>query len=111
MNNKLVFGFLFCQFFVGSFCDSYERKLIKDLLQDYEPYERPVSNHSMAVDINHGLAIQKLDLDVDNEVLTGQIWMNIEWNDANLRWNSADYGGIKDIRLTSDRIWIPDIIP
>ena len=111
MNNKLVFGFLFCQFIANSFCGSYERKLIKDVLRDYEPYERPVSNESLHLDVKHGLYIQKLDLDADKGILTGHIWMNMEWNDANLRWNSSDYGGIKDIRLPSDRIWIPDIIP
>ena len=111
MNNKLVFGFLFCQFIGGSFCGKHERKLIKDLLKHYEPYERPVSDESLAVTVKHGLTIQKLDLDVDKEILKGQIWMNMEWSDANLRWNPSDYGGIKDIRLPSDRIWIPDIIP
>ena len=85
--------------------------MIKDLLRDYEPYERPVSNESLAVDVRHGLTLQKLDLDVDKETLTSYTWMNMEWNDANLRWNSSDYGGINDIRFPLDRIWIPDIIP
>ena len=111
MKNKFVFGLIFCQFIGDSFCGPNERRLIKDLLQDYEPYERPVYNESAAVDLKHGLTILKLDLDVDTEILTGQIWMNMEWNDANLRWNPADYGGIDDIRLPSERIWIPDIIP
>ena len=108
---KIFFGFLFCQFISGLFCGSYERKLLKDLLQDYEPYERPVFNESDPVDLKHGLSINKIDLDVNKEILTSHIWMNMEWNDFNLRWNPADYGGIKDIRLPADRIWIPDIIP
>ena len=111
MNNKLFFGFLFCQFISSAFCGAYERKLMKDLLQDYEPYERPVFNESDPVDVKHGISINKLDLDVEKEILTGHIWMNMEWNDFNLRWNPSDYGGIKDIRLPADRIWIPDIIP
>ena len=112
MNHKLLFGFLFCLFISDSFCGLYERKLLTDLLQDYQPYERPVFNDSLAVDVKHGLTFQQLvELDVDKQILTGIYWGNIQWNDVNLRWNGSDYGGINSIRLPSDRIWIPDIIP
>ena len=110
MNNKLLFGFLFCQFIYNSCCSSHERKLLKDLLQDYEPYERPAFNESLPVTVKHGLTLLALDLDIEKEFLTGFIWMNMQWNDFNLRWNESEYGGISDIRLPSERIWIPDIM-
>ena len=114
MNNKLVFGFIFCQFLSNLFVvesTNHERKLIKDLLKDYEPYERPTFNDSAAVDVKHGLTLLKLDLDADKEILTSYVWMNMEWQDVNLQWNQSDYGGINSIRLPPGRIWIPDIIP
>ena len=112
MSNKLFFGFLFCRFISDSFCGQYERELLNDLLQDYQPYERPVFSESLAVDVKHGLTFQQLvELDIDKQILTSVCWQNIQWNDVNLRWNESDYGGINDIRLPSDRIWIPDIIP
>ncbi|KAI5744958.1 hypothetical protein M8J76_006960 [Diaphorina citri] len=33
-----------------------------------------------------------------------------EWNDVNLRWNSSEYGGIKDLRIPPHRIWKPDVL-
>ena len=33
-----------------------------------------------------------------------------EWVDTNLRWNSSEYGGIQDLRVTPDKIWKPDIL-
>lgn len=33
-----------------------------------------------------------------------------EWNDVNLRWNSSEYGGVKDLRIPPHRIWKPDVL-
>lgn len=33
-----------------------------------------------------------------------------EWNDYNLRWNESEYGGVKDLRITPNKIWRPDIL-
>jgi hypothetical protein len=33
-----------------------------------------------------------------------------EWNDYNLRWNETEFGGVKDLRITPNRIWRPDIL-
>lgn len=33
-----------------------------------------------------------------------------EWNDYNLRWNESEYGGIKDLRITPNKLWKPDVL-
>jgi nicotinic acetylcholine receptor len=33
-----------------------------------------------------------------------------EWNDAFFKWNPADFGGIKKIRIPCRHIWLPDIV-
>lgn len=33
-----------------------------------------------------------------------------EWNDMNLRWNTSDYGGVKDLRIPPHRLWKPDVL-
>ena len=38
---------------------NHGRKLIKDLLKDYEPYERPVASESDAVHVKYGISILK----------------------------------------------------
>ena len=32
-----------------------------------------------------------------------------EWTDVSLQWDPASYGGVRSIRITPDRIWIPDM--
>nr|XP_053657424.1 acetylcholine receptor subunit beta-like 1 [Cherax quadricarinatus] len=32
------------------------------------------------------------------------------WKDYQLRWDAADYGGIKVLRLPPDKVWKPDIV-
>uniref|UniRef100_A0A336M2F1 CSON009230 protein n=1 Tax=Culicoides sonorensis TaxID=179676 RepID=A0A336M2F1_CULSO len=33
-----------------------------------------------------------------------------EWNDYNLRWNETEYGGVKDLRITPNKLWKPDVL-
>ncbi|KOC67381.1 Acetylcholine receptor subunit alpha-type acr-16 [Habropoda laboriosa] len=33
-----------------------------------------------------------------------------EWMDYNLQWNESEYGGVKDLRITPNRLWKPDIL-
>lgn len=33
-----------------------------------------------------------------------------EWNDMNLRWNTSDFGGVKDLRVPPHRLWKPDVL-
>lgn len=32
------------------------------------------------------------------------------WDDYQLRWDEADYGGINVLRLPPDKVWKPDIV-
>ena len=32
------------------------------------------------------------------------------WNDYQLQWDEADYGGISVLRLPPDKVWKPDIV-
>lgn len=33
-----------------------------------------------------------------------------EWNDMNLRWNTSEYGGVKDLRIPPHRLWKPGMV-
>lgn len=33
-----------------------------------------------------------------------------EWNDYNLKWNDSEYGGVKDLRITPNKLWRPDVL-
>uniref|UniRef100_T1IUD0 Uncharacterized protein n=1 Tax=Strigamia maritima TaxID=126957 RepID=T1IUD0_STRMM len=48
--------------------------------------------------------------DEKNQIITTNVWLNLEWIDVNLRWNISAYGGVKDLRIPPNRIWKPDVL-
>ncbi|CAG2166032.1 unnamed protein product [Oppiella nova] len=48
--------------------------------------------------------------DEKNQQLVTNTWLKLEWVDTNLRWNTSEYGGIQDLRITPEKIWKPDIL-
>ncbi|XP_054160227.1 neuronal acetylcholine receptor subunit alpha-7-like [Oppia nitens] len=96
---------------IQSFGGYHEKRLINDLLKYYDPLERPVANESEALKVRFGLSLQQIiDVDEKNQILITNMWLRLEWTDSNLQWNVSEYGGVKDLRLPTKRIWIPDIL-
>jgi len=63
-----------------------------------------------AVEVTVGLTLQQiLRVDQKENSLTAIYWINLEWKDELLRWNSTDEEDIDDLRLPVEDIWIPDI--
>ncbi|GFO38226.1 neuronal acetylcholine receptor subunit alpha-4 [Plakobranchus ocellatus] len=93
---------------------SKEKILVRRLLQRYERQGkegRPVVNTSDAVRVEFGLSlIQILDVDVKNQILKTNIWYEYTWVDVLLRWDPQAYDNISDVRIPSDKIWLPDIV-
>ncbi|XP_051992071.1 neuronal acetylcholine receptor subunit alpha-7-like [Xyrauchen texanus] len=89
----------------------YQRTLLKNLLKDYNPMERPVANDSLPITVVLSLSlVQIMDVDEKNQVLTSNIWVNMRWYDHYLQWNQSEYPGVKNLRFTTDQIWTPDIL-
>ncbi|KAG8178945.1 hypothetical protein JTE90_027824 [Oedothorax gibbosus] len=89
----------------------HEKRLLNDLLSSYNQLERPVANESEPLLISFGLTLQQIiDVEEKNQIITTNVWLNLEWVDVNLRWNSSEYGGIKDLRIPPWRIWKPDVL-
>uniref|UniRef100_A0A8D9AHI9 Neuronal acetylcholine receptor subunit alpha-7 n=2 Tax=Cacopsylla melanoneura TaxID=428564 RepID=A0A8D9AHI9_9HEMI len=94
-----------------SFQGPHEKRLLANLLDTYNTLERPVANESDPLQLSFGLTLmQIIDVDEKNQLLITNIWLKLEWNDVNLRWNSSEYGGIKDLRIPPHRIWKPDVL-
>nr|KAG5694689.1 hypothetical protein BaRGS_010015 [Batillaria attramentaria] len=94
-----------------SYFFSVEQQLMLALVGHYENSVRPVYNASDPVDVSLGLTLtQILDLDEKNQVLTTNVWLEAEWYDERLRWNSSDFDGITSIRIPCEKIWLPDIV-
>ncbi|XP_066905609.1 neuronal acetylcholine receptor subunit alpha-7 isoform X2 [Halyomorpha halys] len=89
----------------------HEKRLLHALLDHYNVLERPVANETDPLQLSFGLTLmQIIDVDEKNQLLITNIWLKLEWNDVNLRWNASEYGGVKDLRIPPHRIWKPDVL-
>uniref|UniRef100_A0A3Q0SLC7 Neuronal acetylcholine receptor subunit alpha-7 n=1 Tax=Amphilophus citrinellus TaxID=61819 RepID=A0A3Q0SLC7_AMPCI len=88
-----------------------QRRLYRDLMNGYNPLERPVQNDSQSLTVSFGLSLmQIMDVDEKNQVLTTNIWLQLYWTDYYLQWNSLDYPGVSNVRFPDHLIWKPDIL-
>lgn len=89
---------------------SASKRLRKKLLTKYDKHTRPVEHHSNVTTVNFGLTpIYVSDLDEENQVLTLESWLHMDWKDEHLVWDPAEYDGLNTIRLPDHEIWQPDI--
>ncbi|CAJ0923110.1 unnamed protein product, partial [Mesorhabditis belari] len=108
--------FLYCLYFY-QFADAlrkakdFESQLYEDLLYDYNRIPRPVRNSSdiLTVDVGASL-IRIIDVDEKNQVLTTNLWLEMQWYDSKLVWNPDKYGGIKKLHIPSEFLWTPDLV-
>ena len=43
------------------------------------------------------------------QVMNLNIWLRMRWKNAFLKWNPDDYGGIKNITVDKNKVWVPDL--
>ncbi|KAJ8304971.1 hypothetical protein KUTeg_018554 [Tegillarca granosa] len=76
----------------------------------YDADVRPYCGDNEAVNVTLDLAMRQLiELNEPLQIIKANIWIRMKWKDCRLVWNSSDYGGIGNIILPYDKIWVPDI--
>ncbi|XP_076459204.1 neuronal acetylcholine receptor subunit alpha-10-like [Babylonia areolata] len=92
---------------------SWEDKLIKRMLARYKArgkFGRPVMHYNDTMNVNFMIQlVQIMDLDEKNQVLTLNVWDRYTWFDIHLQWDPEQFGGVDQIRVPSDKVWIPDV--
>ncbi|XP_035702527.1 neuronal acetylcholine receptor subunit alpha-7 [Folsomia candida] len=107
---------LMLQFFVvligsGAEGGPNERRLLEDLLLTYNNLERPVAIENETLQVSFGLTLmQIIDVDEKDQVLTTNAWINLEWTDSSLKWNTSEYGRVDNIRIHPTKLWKPDVL-
>jgi len=87
------------------------KRLYDDLLSNYNRLIRPVVNHTETVTVKLGLRLSQLvDLNLKDQILTTNVWIEHEWHDYKFSWDPTEYGGVTEIYVPSEHIWLPDII-
>ncbi|XP_029306629.1 neuronal acetylcholine receptor subunit alpha-7-like isoform X2 [Cottoperca gobio] len=88
----------------------HQRFLLRELLRDYNPMERPVANDSQSLTVQFSFTLmQVMDVDEKSQILTTNAWLQM-WYDHYLQWNQSEYPGVKNLRFTPDQVWTPDIL-
>ncbi|XP_008277331.1 5-hydroxytryptamine receptor 3B [Stegastes partitus] len=86
-------------------------QLTRTLLRKYDCGVRPVHNWTSTTTVYIDLILQSvLDVDGKTQSITTSIWYRQVWTDEFLVWDPDEFDGINEISLSSDAIWIPDVI-
>uniref|UniRef100_A0A3Q2DV93 5-hydroxytryptamine (serotonin) receptor 3B n=1 Tax=Cyprinodon variegatus TaxID=28743 RepID=A0A3Q2DV93_CYPVA len=88
-------------------------QLTRTLLRKYDCGVRPVHNWTSSITVYIDLILQSvLDVDGKTQSITASIWYRQFqiWRDEFLVWDPEDFDGITELSLSSDAIWVPDII-
>ncbi|XP_033207948.1 acetylcholine receptor subunit alpha-like 2 isoform X1 [Belonocnema kinseyi] len=87
------------------------KRLYDDLLSNYNRLIRPVLNNTDTIVVKLGLRLSQLiDLNLKDQILTTNVWLEHEWQDHKFQWEPAEYGGMKELYVPSEHIWLPDIV-
>lgn len=87
------------------------KRLYDDLLSNYNKLVRPVVNVSDALTVHIKLKLSQLiDVNLKNQIMTTNLWVEQSWYDYKLTWDPRDYGNVDILHVPSDHIWRPDIV-
>ncbi|KAF8777583.1 acetylcholine receptor subunit alpha-like 1 [Argiope bruennichi] len=87
------------------------KRLYDDLINGYNALIRPVGNNSDRLTVKMGLKLSQLiDVNIKNQIMTTNVWVEQEWNDYKLRWEPDEYGGVSKLHVPAEQIWLPDIV-
>ncbi|XP_044262741.1 acetylcholine receptor subunit alpha-like [Tribolium madens] len=87
------------------------KRLYDDLLSNYNKLVRPVVNVSDALTVKIKLKLSQLiDVNLKNQIMTTNLWVEQSWYDYKLKWDPKEYGGVEMLHVPSDHIWRPDIV-
>ncbi|XP_035288544.1 5-hydroxytryptamine receptor 3B [Anguilla anguilla] len=86
-------------------------QLTRTLLRHYNCGVRPVWNWTDPTVVYIDLILQSvLEVDGQTQKVTTSMWYRQIWKDEFLVWDPAEFDGINEISLSSDAIWVPDIV-
>ncbi|XP_053967053.1 acetylcholine receptor subunit alpha-like 2 [Anastrepha obliqua] len=107
----LIVLLLLCESVVQVHANPDAKRLYDDLLSNYNRLIRPVSNNTDTVLVKLGLRLSQLiDLNLKDQILTTNVWLEHEWQDHKFKWDPSEYGGVTELYVPSEHIWLPDIV-
>nr|QQY02471.1 nicotinic acetylcholine receptor alpha subunit-1 [Cryptocotyle lingua] len=94
----------------------HEKRLLAHLFNQsrwdaHNPMERPSAIDGKPLQVYLKCYLnQIMDMDEKNQVLSTIIWLDLKWTDYHFRWDSREYGNVRQVNLPSTRLWKPDLL-
>ncbi|CAN7982904.1 unnamed protein product, partial [Ixodes hexagonus] len=87
------------------------KRLYDDLISRYNKLVRPVVNDTDPLTVKIKLKLSQLiEVNLKNQIMTTNLWVEQYWHDYKLTWDPSEYGGVDMLHVPSDHIWRPDIV-
>ncbi|KAI2804899.1 Acetylcholine-activated cation-selective channel, partial [Blomia tropicalis] len=87
------------------------KRLYDDLINGYNSMIRPVGNNSDRLVVRMGLRLSQLiDVNLKNQIMTTNMWVEQQWTDYKLKWEPEEYGGVNKLHVPAEQIWLPDLV-
>ncbi|XP_078389880.1 acetylcholine receptor subunit epsilon isoform X1 [Cetorhinus maximus] len=88
-----------------------EEKLLNNLMANYDKRIRPAKFYGDIINVTLKLTLTNLiSLNEKEETLATNVWIEIQWQDYRLSWNTSNYSGIDLVRIPSCMVWLPEIV-
>ncbi|CAD5208837.1 unnamed protein product [Bursaphelenchus xylophilus] len=89
-----------------------EERLMVDIFRGYNSLIQPVKNlNDTPIIVRIALQLVLLiNVDEKDQIMHTNVWLTLKWKDFQMKWNPVNYGGIKQIRVNPDKVWLPDIV-
>ena len=88
-----------------------EVNLHKDLFKDYNPNVIPQQNKTIPVEVTLDMFLMSIDkIDEKRQTISIKAFLEIQWYDAFLTWDTTKYTEVPRISVKNTDIWIPDVV-
>ncbi|XP_053202382.1 acetylcholine receptor subunit alpha-like 1 [Panonychus citri] len=95
----------------GAKCNPDTKRLYDDLMSVYNRIITPITEPNGTVIVRLGLKLtQLIDLNLKQQILTANMWVLQQWFDPKLQWDPVEYGGVTELYVPAEQIWLPDLV-
>lgn len=106
-----LLGLLLLTLVLGVKASPDAKRLYDDLISRYNKLVRPVVNDTDPLTVKIKLKLSQLiEVNLKNQIMTTNLWVEQYWHDYKLTWDPDEYGGVDMLHVPSDHIWRPDIV-
>ncbi|GBL87174.1 Acetylcholine receptor subunit alpha-like 1 [Araneus ventricosus] len=87
-----------------------ESDLRREMFFNYDKLVRPVRRVEDVIPVQVILVPLRIkDVDLKDKTVKLDTWLYMTWDDAYLRWNPSEYGGLDQLSISANEVWRPDV--